>query len=123
SEYESDNDSECESSAAKRAYVAPQAQRVEKEACSVSDFELLWRAYPRKENRQEALKMYFEVNLPSALLIPVVESQKAFFATKKHPYIPKLSTWLDLGMYSGTACVGEKKRIDLCQNQKKCAGA
>lgn len=124
SEYESDNESESEYDlpAAKAAYVAPQAQRVERMDCSASDFERLWQAYPRKEDRQEALKKYYEVNLPSSLLIPVIEAQKAFYAKKKHPFIPKLSTWLDLGMYSGTACVGEDNRIALYPKQKKCAG-
>lgn len=130
SENKSENECENESEhdydlpAAKAAFIAPEAQRILREENSLSDFELLWRAYPRKEDKQEAIKKYFEINLPSSLLIPVIEAQKAFFAKKKHPFIPKLSTWLDLGMYSGTECIGDKspKRIDLCMDTKKCAG-
>lgn len=110
SENESDNDSQSESIAACAAKIAPGAQEMGKEKISLEDFDRLWRAYPNKEDRQGALREYFNTDLPSALLLPVIKQQKEVYETHRELAVPPLSTWLECGMYVHKYSILAKKK-------------
>ena len=61
-----------------------------------ADFERLWAAYPRKENRSAAYSAFREVDVSVEVLIAAVEKQRSSRAwcADNGRYIPYLSNWL-----------------------------
>lgn len=74
--------------------LAPSAQR---EDTRNEDFEVFWKAYPRKESKAQAKKSFAKVTVPLETLLPALETQKRSDQWSRNDgrYIPYASTWLN----------------------------
>ena len=69
--------------------------KAEKE--NMENFEAFWRAYPRKEGKQVALKAFAKVKVSIDVLLGAIEKQKKCDQWQKDngQFIPHASTWLN----------------------------
>ena len=74
--------------------LAPSAQR---EDTRNEDFEVFWKAYPRKESKAQARKSFAKVTVPLETLLQALETQKKSNQWNRDngQYIPYASTWLN----------------------------
>lgn len=65
------------------------------------DFDLFWKAYPKKTGKQEARKAFKKVSAPVSVLIDAIEKQKTWSQWQRDngQYIPNPSTWLNQGRW------------------------
>lgn len=63
---------------------------------SGEDFEVFWKAYPRKESKAQARKSFAKVTVPLETLLQALETQKQSDQWRRDggQYIPYASTWL-----------------------------
>lgn len=63
---------------------------------SGEDFEIFWKAYPRKESKAQARKSFAKVTVPLETLLQALETQKQSDQWRRDggQYIPYASTWL-----------------------------
>lgn len=61
------------------------------------DFEIFWKAYPRKEGKQKAKSAFVKANMPLEVLLEALEGHKksAQWAKNNGEFIPHASTWLN----------------------------
>ena len=66
-----------------------------------SDFDLFWKAYPRKVGKQKALKAFKKVTVPVEALLAAIAVQKQSAQWKKNngEFIPHPTTWLNEGRW------------------------
>lgn len=64
---------------------------------SGEDFEVFWKAYPRKESKAQAKKSFAKVTVPLETLLQALETQKQSDQWSRNDgrYIPYASTWLN----------------------------
>ncbi len=65
------------------------------------DFELFWKAYPRKVEKQKALKAFQKVKVPVEILLNAITEQKQSAQWKKNDgeFIPYPTNWLNEGRW------------------------
>ncbi len=66
-----------------------------------SDFEIFWKAYPRKVGKQKAIKAFQKVKVSVDVLLNAIAEQKQSAQWKKNggEFIPHPSTWLNEGRW------------------------
>lgn len=62
-----------------------------------ADFEIFWKAYPKKKGKQDALKAFLKVKVPLVTLLTSLEKQKRSADWQKDggQYVPYPATWLN----------------------------